>query len=197
MSGQNTGSCEVRSVGWWPNAKQNSRGDMSGHLTRMRGVVTACPAGIWVACGVGSREEWEKAERGGSVPTQLHKNLLSSTLDLASWGLALLPHSSTRQVPRSGCCLNLVCPDIMMNRADRRQRQLHSLHFASECHRALPLKEQARRLPSLWGPSPPASSFSKHSLGPSVTQGLPSLSLHISGNSFKNHSGSRRLGLGS
>ena len=144
MSGQNTGSCEVRSVGWWPNAKQNSRGDMSGHLTRMRGVVTACPAGIWVACGVGSREEWEKAERGGSVPTQLHKNLLSSTLDLASWGLALLPHSSTRQVPRSGCCLNLVCPDIMMNRADRRQRQLHSLHFASECHRALPLKEQAR-----------------------------------------------------
>ena len=131
MSGQNTGSCEVRSVGWWPNAKQNSRGDMSGHLTRMRGVVTACPAGIWVACGVGSREEWEKAERGGSVPTQLHKNLLSSTLDLASWGLALLPHSSTRQVPRSGRCPNLVCPDIMMNRADRRQRQLHSLHFAS------------------------------------------------------------------
>ena len=61
MSGQSTGSCEVRSVGW-PNAKQNSKGDMSGHLTRMRGVVTACPAGMsgiwgWEQGGVGEGRE--------------------------------------------------------------------------------------------------------------------------------------------
>lgn len=170
---------------------------MSGHLTRMRGG-HACPAGIWVAYGVGSREEWERAERDGSVPTQLHKNLLSSTLDLASWGLALLPHSSTCQVLLSCRCSTLAFPDIMTNRVDRKQRQLHSLHFALS---SIGLWGYLNRQDLATITSGPhllllQAFCCPHSLSPSVTQGLPPLSLHISYNSFKNHLGSRRIGLG-
>lgn len=179
---------------------------MQNKIQGVTWVVTSPGWGVWSQLAQ-QASEWHmrlgagrsgRGQRDGSVPTQLHKNLLSSTLDLASWGLALLPHSSTRQVLLSCRCSTLAFPDIMTNRVDRKQRQLHSLHFALSSIGLCLSKNRQDLAPITSGPCLLLlqAFCCPHSLSPSVTQGLPALSLHISYNSFKNHLGSRRIGLG-